>query len=59
MAATCASCGAPILWATTRQGARMPLDPWIDPEGNCATTIVAGTLLVRVHPDDQPTLEGM
>lgn len=31
MSAECSSCGAPILWAWTRKGARLPLDASPDP----------------------------
>lgn len=37
-----------MLWAMTGEGKRMPIDPWHDPEGNCATRLVAGVLVVRV-----------
>jgi len=30
---TCRSCGAPIIWAVTTTGAKMPLDADPDPEG--------------------------
>jgi hypothetical protein len=38
MADTCRSCGQPIVWAVTRDGKRMPVDPDPDPEGNLVLT---------------------
>lgn len=38
MADTCRSCNAPILWAITPKGRRMPLDPEPTPEGNLRLT---------------------
>lgn len=46
--AVCKGCGAPVLWAVTSNDKRMPVDPWEDPQGNVATRIVAGILIVRV-----------
>lgn len=34
MADTCRSCGAPIQWAITRKGSRMPLDIGSHPDAN-------------------------
>lgn len=34
MSGACRSCGAPILWALTPKGLRMPLDVEPHPEGN-------------------------
>jgi hypothetical protein len=34
MADTCRSCGAPIEWAVTTRGKRIPLDPGTHPDGN-------------------------
>jgi len=31
---SCSACGAPIRWATTTKGRRMPIDPEPHPEGN-------------------------
>lgn len=31
---TCRSCGAPIMWAATPKGRRMPMDPEPTPAGN-------------------------
>lgn len=36
MAERCRSCDAPIVWALTVKGARMPLDPGLHPDGNLA-----------------------
>jgi len=36
VSATCKSCGAPIRWAKTAQGKRMPLNPAPDPRGRLA-----------------------
>lgn len=30
----CASCSAPVIWAQTVAGRRMPVDPHTDPNGN-------------------------
>jgi hypothetical protein len=35
-ASTCKSCGAPIEWAYTVKGSRMPLDPGMFDDGNVA-----------------------
>lgn len=32
--ASCSACGAPIRWATTTKGRRMPIDPDPHPQGN-------------------------
>jgi len=32
--ATCSACGAPVVWATTAGGKRIPLDAAPDPDGN-------------------------
>lgn len=40
MATTCRSCGAPIRWALTEKGKRMPLNVPADPAG---TVIITGT----------------
>lgn len=34
MADHCRSCGAPIEWAITAKGSRIPLDPGLHPNGN-------------------------
>ena len=34
MASRCKSCGAPIEWALTVKGSRIPLDPGSTPDGN-------------------------
>lgn len=47
---TCRSCEAPITWATTVKGRKMPLDPEPVDDGNVWVTRVAedGTPLVAV-----------
>lgn len=44
MADTCRSCGAPIEWAVTTKGKRIPLDPGTFPDGNI--DLVDGVALV-------------
>ena len=39
MSATCRGCGAPIIWATTSAGKRMPVDP---------VPTAQGTLVLRL-----------
>lgn len=38
----CRSCGAPIRWAITEKGRRMPLDPDPHPDGNVMVEHAAG-----------------
>jgi hypothetical protein len=45
--ATCSTCGAPIIWAHTTKGKRIPLDAKPHPDGNVmltggGTAVVAG-----------------
>lgn len=42
MTATCVSCGAPILWAVTDKGKRIPLDLEPVPLGNVAVSADSG-----------------
>lgn len=55
---TCRSCGAPIIFAVTAKGRRMPLDLVRVPEGNIEVDIGdAGSLLASVVPSGSaPTL---
>jgi hypothetical protein len=48
---TCRSCGAPLLWARTKRGRAIPLDPQERPDGNVAVTFTLdgdGTPLAQV-----------
>ncbi|HAM56177.1 MAG TPA: hypothetical protein DCQ64_12545 [Candidatus Rokubacteria bacterium] len=45
----CKGCGAPILWATTRNGKPIPLDRDPDPKGNI---VLAGPLARLFTADD-------
>lgn len=60
----CRSCGAPIRWAVTVNGKRMPLDEQPDPDGNLvlsdptpgayAPTVAFTTQNTLPLPDDPP-----
>lgn len=51
MSARCRSCGAPIVWARTSRGRRIPLDAAPDPErGN--VVLDGGRALVFASPAD-------
>ncbi|WP_158884074.1 hypothetical protein [Amycolatopsis anabasis] len=46
---TCGTCGAPILWATTRAGKPMPVNPEPAPErGNVLLAVQDGQLVAGV-----------
>lgn len=56
---TCRSCQAPIRWALTSKGRRIPLDPTPSPAGNLAFDLTEeeGASFVRVVPvGSRPTL---
>jgi hypothetical protein len=56
----CRSCGAPIRWAVTVNGKRMPVDDQPTPGGNVSTVpngAGPGLLLALVHPPGQTTLD--
>ncbi len=45
----CASCGARVLWATTAEGKRMPLDPRpSEAAGNVTAVVTRGRLISTV-----------
>lgn len=58
--AVCSSCGAPIIWARTEKGRRMPLDPGAREDGNVARlgAQVGGDLLVEVLPAGHTATSG-
>jgi len=56
MNTVCRSCKAPILWATTKNGESIPLDPDPTPDGNLIL-MASGVALVRAKTD-QSTLPG-
>lgn len=39
---TCDGCGAPIIWATTVRGEKMPVDAGPAPDGNVVLRMVGG-----------------
>lgn len=45
---TCGSCGAPIVWATTAHGRRIPVDPDPVPDGNLELLEMSGVLVAHV-----------
>ena len=51
---TCLSCGAPIIWAHTRNGARMPIDAESTPDGNVVVTMTGNGTTCEVFKDPQP-----
>lgn len=44
----CKSCGAPIRWAITEKGRRMPLDPAPRPDGNVTLRTGVGNATIAV-----------
>lgn len=55
MTGSCRRCGAPIRWAITLTGRRMPLDPGTSDDGNVATwTGPSGQLRARVLTKGEP-----
>jgi hypothetical protein len=48
----CRSCGAPVLWAVTAEGKRMPVDAEPTPAGNLVVDQTAQPWTVRVVPPD-------
>jgi hypothetical protein len=54
--ASCDKCRAPVLWALTAMGKRMPLNPQPDPDGNAAAyRDGTGRWRARVlHKDEHP-----
>jgi hypothetical protein len=59
----CRSCGAPIMWATTVNGARMPLDDEPVPGGTFVlsdpTPGAYAPTALHYSPPDDPPLPGM
>lgn len=57
---TCKWCPAPITWALTAKGHRMPLNPDVDPSGNVAVTEPQGNAprRARVLRAGETALEG-
>lgn len=55
MTATCSSCGAPIVWATTVNGKAIPLDPEPTTFGNLV--VVDGIARPPRIGDDVPFLQ--
>ncbi len=53
---TCRSCGAPVLWAVTAAGKRIPLDPEPQPDGNVviASEVHPRTSVECVHAEVVP-----
>lgn len=47
--AACRSCGAPIYWAITRTGARMPVDAAPVADGNVLLALRRSTGEIRAH----------
>jgi hypothetical protein len=47
---TCDSCKAPLKWAVTRKGHRMPLDPEPVPDGNLVLTYEGDTVIAEGAP---------
>ena len=47
--ATCSSCGAPIVWGTTKAGKKVPLDPPEDRYARQPNTSVLGEPLVVIR----------
>jgi len=45
--AHCQSCGAPIVWAVTDSGKRMPVDPRVVDGGKLKLYVAAGVVRVR------------
>jgi hypothetical protein len=54
----CGSCGAPIIWADTRHGRKMPVDAEPSPNGNVELRTVGGVVLATVG-DAVLSLPGM
>lgn len=55
MTATCRTCGAPIVWARTRRGMSIPLDPIAVSGGNIEVVDEgAGPVAVYVDADEEP-----
>ena len=53
---TCRSCGAPVVWAYTESGKRMPVDSAPHPRGNLMLHYDQGTWRVSVVPTYGPGL---
>ncbi len=50
---SCRSCSYPIVWATTADGKKMPVDAPTDPAGNVALNrSVSGTVTAVAHTQD-------
>jgi hypothetical protein len=56
----CHSCGAPIFWATTRKGARLPIDSAPRADGNLELDRdgIAAYVTPATSTDDQARLNG-
>jgi hypothetical protein len=54
MSVPCRSCGAPITWAITDQGKRMPLDAEPNPAGNVRLTLTNAVVLRKDEVYDGP-----
>jgi len=50
----CRSCGAPVYWAVTNTGRRMPVDSRPHPDGNLLLVEEKGELRVYVRANDGP-----
>jgi hypothetical protein len=52
----CRSCGAPIVWAETEAGRRMPVDADTDPDGNVLVVPdpVTGELVALIDSEAKP-----
>lgn len=55
-ATKCKSCEAPIFWATTAQGKKIPVDEAPSPQGNVVLTMSGGELRATVFKDAQAAL---
>jgi len=56
MSSRCSSCDAPIIWAVTDAGKRMPLDAEPAPDGNVVLTRVGGQARARKGSEFGPNM---